>query len=60
MVNALILTFLEWKKEFHIHTNASRIDLGVILYQLREGNMDHLVYFVSKTLSQVECNCMTA
>jgi len=31
MVSVLILVFLDWKKEFHIHVDASCIALGVVL-----------------------------
>jgi len=31
MVTVLILVFLDWKKEFHVHVDASCIALGVVL-----------------------------
>jgi len=31
MLTALILMFLDWKKEFHVHVDASCIALGAIL-----------------------------
>ena len=31
MVTAPILVFLDWKKEFHVHVDASCIALGVVL-----------------------------
>lgn len=31
MVTALILVFLDWKKEFHVHVDASCIALGALL-----------------------------
>jgi len=31
MVTVPILVFLDWKKEFHVHVDASYITLGVIL-----------------------------
>ena len=33
MVSALILVFPNWKKEFHVHVNASCIVLGAVLTQ---------------------------
>ena len=37
MVNALILIFPDWKKEFHVHVDASCIVLGAVLTQVDEG-----------------------
>ena len=37
MVIALILVFLDWKKEFHIHVDAYCIALGEVLTQAGEG-----------------------
>jgi len=33
MVNAPILVFPNWKKEFHVHVDASYITLGGVLTQ---------------------------
>ena len=37
MVTALILVFPDWKKEFHVHVDASCIVLGAVLTQASEG-----------------------
>jgi hypothetical protein len=37
LVTASILIFQDWKKEFHVHVDASSIALGTILYQPRGG-----------------------
>jgi hypothetical protein len=47
----LILIFLYWKKEFHVHVDASSIVLGALLSQLGEGDIDHQIDFVSRKLS---------
>lgn len=31
MVTTLILVFRDWKKEFHVHVDASSVALGIIL-----------------------------
>jgi hypothetical protein len=41
MVIVLILVFPYWRKEFHVHVDASFIDLGAVLAQLGEGEIDH-------------------
>ena len=59
MVTALILVFSDWKKEFHVHVDASCIALRVVLTQATEEEMDHPIAFVSKKLSKDENNYLT-
>ena len=59
MVTTPILVFLDWKKIFHGHVDASSIALGVILAQPSEGGIDHPIAFASKKLSSVEINYTT-
>ena len=47
------------KKPFHVHVDASTITLDVVLMQLREGKMDHPIYFASRKLSDAEINYTT-
>ena len=54
MVTALILVFPDWKKEFHVHVDASCIVLGVVLTQDGEGYLDHPIAFTSGNLSKHE------
>jgi hypothetical protein len=54
-----ILIFLDWKKEFHVHVDASSVALGVILAQLEEGDLDHPIAFASKKSSTMERNYTT-
>jgi len=56
MVTATILVFPDWSKEFHVHVDVSSIALGVVLSQLREGDIDHPLSFSSKKLSIAEIN----
>jgi hypothetical protein len=56
LITTLILILLDWEKEFHVHVDASRISLGAILTQPRDGAMDHPIYFASQKLSQEENN----
>lgn len=60
MVTVLILVFLDWKKEFHVHVDVSCIALGTILTQAGEGDLDHPIVFSSRVLSKVEKNYSTA
>ena len=59
MVSAPILVFLDWKKPFHVHVDASSIALGIILAQPGEGGIDHPIAFASRKLSSVERNYTT-
>jgi hypothetical protein len=55
----LILIFLDWKKEFHVHVYASSIVLGVILSQPGEGDIDHPINFASRNFSIAKKNYTT-
>ncbi len=52
MVITPILVFLDWKKEFHVHVDASSITLGVVMNQPGEGDIDHPIAFASRKLSK--------
>jgi len=54
MSTAPILTYANWKVEFHVHIDASIVALGTILTQLGKGKLDHPIYFSSHKLSQDE------
>lgn len=56
MVTVPILVFLDWRKEFHVHVDASCIVLGAILTWDGEGEMDHRIAFASRKLSKAEKN----
>jgi len=59
MVTMPILVFLDWKKEFHVHVDVSCIALGVVLTQAGEGELNHLIAFVSRKFSKAEKNYST-
>ena len=59
MVNALILVFRDWKKEFHVHVDASCIALGAVLIQASGGELDHPIAFTSRRLFKAEKNYST-
>ena len=59
MVTVSILVFPDWRKEFHVHANASSLALGVLLAQPCEGYIDHLIYFVIRKLSTISMNYTT-
>ena len=59
MVTVPILIFPDWKKEFHVHVDASSIALGVVLAQPGAGQIDHPISFASRKLSTVEKNYTT-
>jgi hypothetical protein len=51
MVTAPILVFPDWEKTFHVHVDASTIALGTILAQPGAGDLDHLIAFTRRKLS---------
>jgi hypothetical protein len=59
MVIASIPVFLDWKKPFHVHVDASSIALGIILAQAGEGGNDHPIAFASRKLSSTKRNYTT-
>ena len=59
MVATMILVFLHWTKEFHVHVDASLVALGDILAQPREGAIDLPITFASLKLSTAERNYTT-
>jgi hypothetical protein len=59
MVTTPILVFPDWEKTFHVHVDASTIALGAILAQPGVGDLDHLIAFVRRKLSDLEHNYNT-
>jgi hypothetical protein len=59
LVTAPILIFPYWKKEFHVHVDASSIDLGAVLSHPGEGELDHPIAFARRKLSTTEKNYTT-
>lgn len=56
MVTMPILVFPEYKREFHVHMDASCIEFDAVLMEADEGEMDHPIAFASRKLSKVEKN----
>ena len=59
MVTTPILVFPNWKKEFHVHVDASCIALGAIPTQDGGEGLDHHIALVSHRLSKAEKNYST-
>jgi hypothetical protein len=59
MVTKPILGFPYWEKTFHMHVDASSINLGAILVQLVAGELDHPIAFDSRKLSELVQNFNT-
>ena len=57
--NAPILIGVDWKLEFHVHTNASDIAVGVMLAQNHTRKMDQPIAYASRLLSKAEKNYTT-
>ena len=52
LVLAPILIFLDRKQKFHVHVDVAVVALGMVLAQLREGNIDHPIAFSICKLSK--------
>jgi hypothetical protein len=59
MAIAPILVFPEWEKTFHVHVDASAIELGDILAHPEVGDLDHPIAFARRMLSDSEHNYNT-
>jgi hypothetical protein len=59
MVTTPILVFTNWRKEFHVHVDASSITLGDVLAQLGTREIDQPLSFPSRKLSTAEINYTT-
>ena len=59
MVTSLILVFLDWKRPFHVHVDASSIAFGIILAQPEDGGIDHPITFANRKLSSTKMNYTT-
>jgi hypothetical protein len=59
LVTMPILIFPYWKKEFHVHVDASSTTLGAMLSQLGEGYIDHPIAFERQNKSTTEQNYTT-
>jgi hypothetical protein len=59
MVTAPILVFPDWEKKFHVHVYASAIALGAILAQPGARDLDHLIAFTRRKLSDSKQNYNT-
>jgi hypothetical protein len=59
MVNAPILVFPDWTKEFHVHVNVSSIALRDVLAQPGKRDINHALDFASRKLSTIEVNYTT-
>eukprot|EP00253_Pinus_taeda_P016601 PITA_16601 len=59
MFTGSILVFPDWKKEFHVHVDASCIALGAVLRKDNEGELDHQIKFVSRKMSKAKKNYST-
>ena len=54
--NLPILTYADYSRPFKLHTDASGLGVGAILYQTQEDNTDRVIAYASRTLSKSEKN----
>ena len=54
--NPPILAYVDYSKPFKLHTDASGLGLGAILYQTQEDGTDRVIAYASRTLSKSEKN----
>ena len=51
-----VLAYANYKKSFRLHTDASDLGLGAVLYQQDESGKNRAIAYVSRMLSQAEKN----
>ena len=51
-----ILAYADYKKEFQLHTDASELGLGGVLYQADDKGILRVIAYASRSLSQTERN----
>ena len=56
LINAPILKFPDFEKEFIIRTDASGEGVGGVLLQLDEQSIEHPIHFISRSLTKAEKN----
>ena len=54
--NPPILLYADYSKLFKLHTDASGLGLGVILYQTQKDGTDRVIAYARRTLSRSERN----
>jgi hypothetical protein len=59
MITTPIIEFPDWEKTFHVHVDASAIELGAPLVQPGSGELDHPIAFASRKISELEHNYNT-
>ena len=59
LVEAPIIIFPNWSVKFHVHIDASGIEIGAILTQAGEDGMDYPIVYSSRKLNKVEHNYST-
>ncbi len=55
-IEALILISPNWQVESHVHTNASLLVIGIMLFQNLIGTNDQPVVYASRLLKRAKCN----
>ena len=54
LVEAPILRFPNWSTKFHVHIDASGLEIGAILTQQGDDGMDYPIVYSSRKLNNVE------
>lgn len=52
LVKYPILIFMGWTRKFHVHVNASNIEVGIILAYLGDDNINHPNCYANKNSNE--------
>ena len=53
--NTPILAYADYSKPFKLHTDASELGLGAVLYQRQSDGTDRVIAYANHTMSKSEC-----
>ena len=59
LIEAPSLRFPNWSTKFHIHIDASSLEIGAILTQQEDDRMDYPTVYSSRKLNKGERNYLT-